>query len=400
MSAFSAGGEYADRAAFSLGLMAMDQGDAARAAEFFRKASGSVETGIRLQARLDLAQCSLKLGKPDDALSALEEDSGKRSFKDIYYSGRFLLAEALRMKGQYMESAAILKKLLVKKEYAETAMGELQTLVETALEHGTPPGKGLPGKFMELWDFAGVCLMQRERAGFVSKVATRLEGVDTGEFVAVSRWLTRNGNPEIKRQAARKLAVYYLQRGDGRRAALFFRQGGFAAGDENTLRLRAGIRYLNGDFKGAERDVLAIKNPSEGDLELLAKAIPLAKDFGAVNLVQKRLSKIAAPAALYLPVADAMYEKGMRAKALEYYNDAVAASAASKQGNRPGKGASGGGKALSPSDLKWALFRIQTLEKDPNGTLGDLAGEGGLMGRYAAARRLEEGVMASAEAAR
>ncbi|MDA8172587.1 MAG: hypothetical protein M0Z48_12255 [Nitrospiraceae bacterium] len=373
-------GEFARKAAYSLGLMAEGEGETALAAGLFRDASGSNETGIRLQALINLARCDLKLAKPDEALAALRGVGYSRSFEDLYYSGKFLLAEVLSMKGQYMRSAALLKGLLVKKAYAEAAMEALQNVMQTALDHAGPRENE---KFLEIWKFAGGCLMERKRAPFVFKAAARLEAVDIGEFVNINRWIVRNGDRGLGRQAAINLVAYYVRVKDGHEAAVYFRQAALPLKDESTLRLRAGIRYLNGDYKGAERDILSIKDLNEADMELLAEAMPRAGDFGAIELVEKRLQKSKmlspAPAALYLSLADAMYEKGFRAKALGYYRQAVGASASDK--NK---------KALPAQDLKWALFRAQSLEEDPKGALDSLEGQGGVMGRYAVARLDED----------
>ncbi len=371
------GGGFAANAAYSLGLIAEAQGGAAQAAGLFLKASDSGDAVLKSQALLGLARCDLKLARPDDAIAALTGVGFNRSHQDLYYSGKLLLAEALGMKGRYMEAAAVLKGLLLKKAYAEAAMGELQDVVETAREHMVSPGG-----FNELWKFAGGCLMERGRARFVFAAAQRLKPVDMGEFVDINRWVARNGDRQLARQAAGNLAAYYLSEKNGREAAAYFRQAALPPREDSTLRMRAGIRYLNGNYKGAERDLLSIKALSEEDLQMLARAIPRAKDFGAAGLAAKRLrtAKLAAPPALCLSIADAMYEKGDKAEALEFYRDAAG-------------GAAPGRQALSPQDLKWALFRLQGLEKDPKAALGSLEGHGGLMGRYAAARLDEDSLM-------
>ncbi|MDA8387934.1 MAG: hypothetical protein M0Z58_04615, partial [Nitrospiraceae bacterium] len=368
------GGQFAHRAAYSLGLIAKGQGDTALATRLFQTASGSAEPGTRLPALLALAGCQVKLGRPDDALAALGKADRIRSYGDPYRKGQLLMARAMLMKGQYMRPAAILKGLLVKKAYAEAAMGELQDIMESAVAH-----EKSQKKFLELWRIAGDCLMQPERAPLVFNAGERLKTTDAAEFVDTDLWVARNGDRKLRRLAAANLAVYYADEGDGRQAGIFFSKAGLPMKDVSTRRLRARVRYLNGQYMGALRDLLSIKDLSGADLDLLAKVIPGVKDARAIGLIEKRLQKqkTGAPAALYVALADAVYEMGQKAHALELYSEAAA---------RPAPA----GGALDSADLKWALFRIQSMAKDPGKSLSALQKQDGLMGRYAQARIEEE----------
>ena len=366
------GGRFSRRAACSLALIAEGQGDFDLAVGLFQKASGSADTETKLQALVGLARCSLKLGWPDVAIAALGSAARIHPYGNIYWKEQFLTARAMAMKGEYVRPATVLRGLLVQRAYAEDAMGLLQSLLEGALAHVKSPEK-----FAQFWHTACDCLMQRGRVALVFKAGERLKGVDDRDFVNIDLWVARNGDAKLRRLAAVNLAVYYAYAADGRNAAFFFGKSGLSLKDESTRRLRADIRYLNGNYNGALADLFSIKGKdlSGADLLLMSKVLPYVKDPRLVALVEKMAQKRkTVPAGLYLSLADALYGMGQKAKALEYYREAAAVE----------------GSVLAPEDLKWALFRIQSIAQDPARSLYTLAKQGGLMGNYAQARIEEE----------
>ena len=370
-------GQFSCRSAYSLGLIAEGEGDFNLAAGLFQKASGSTDTETRLQALVALARCCVNLGRPDGALAAIGKTANTRPYGDVYWKGQLLAAQAMAMKGEYVRPAAVLKGLLVKKAYARAAMGQLQGLLRGAVAHAVSTQK-----LVEFWRSTSDCLMQRGQAEPVFKAGEILKAAGVTDFVDIDRWVARNGDAKLRRLAAANLAVYYANEGDGQDAALFFSKAEFAL-NESTRRLRANIRCLNGDYRGALADLLSIKEKdlSGADLLLLARVLPHVRDARPVGLVEKMVQerKTAVPAGLYLALADAVYGiagKGQKAKALELYKEAAAGS-----GTAPN---------LSPADLEWALFRIQSMAKDPMNSLSALEKQGGLMGRYAQARIEEE----------
>ncbi len=369
-------GEYSHRASFLLGLIAAKEGSLREAASLFRDASGSSRSGLRYKALIDLAQCDLELDRTGRAIGLLKRVTQNLFGGKLRNDAFMLLAKAEAKDGNSIEAAEILKDLMMKKDYALQAADEMQKIIEDAMDNSA-------AVFPALWKVAGMSLTQPARAAFIFKAAGMLEASDIDQSAALYSWLVRNGSPRLKMEAARKLMGYYVARGKAREAAGLLRIARLAGHDDPTLRLKAGLYFLLGNYAVAQRALLSIKALSQQDLLLLAGTIGQTRDINAVRLVEKRMSKsnMDVPAALYLSMADASYAKGLKKQALQLYKQAYA-----------GRAASGGHAGLDAADLKWTLYRMQSLEKDPQTALDSLQNDGGLMARYAAARLLESEV--------
>lgn len=377
-------GEYSYKAYFSLGLMAMqEEKNLPVAASMFQMASGSAESELRNNAFLNLAQCELQLGRTDEAIGLLQDVIHNEFHTDLRSRSLLLMASAICTKNRFMEASAILKTLLLKKDYAVEAMNELQKLMELAMVRD-------PAGFAGIWKFAGETLIQPGRAPFIFKVAGELEHADIDQSVILYSWIARSGPPELKKEAARKLVAYYVATGNRAEAENYFKPAALAGHDDPTLRLKAGFFLLVENYGAAEKALLSIKDLSTEDLLLLSKLMPHIKwNARSLAFVEKRIGDSNVPAVLYVSLGDAAYAGNSKVKALEFYRLAYSeAGAGAKQKADPG---------LSEADLKWTLYRMQSIEGDPKNksTLDSLQNGGGLMGRYATARLQEMNVLVS-----
>ncbi|MDA8090831.1 MAG: tetratricopeptide repeat protein [Nitrospiraceae bacterium] len=364
-------GELSHRAFFSLGLIAMQEKGFSDAAVLFRKAAGSTRAGLKYKALLNLAQCDLELGRTDDAIESLKQITQNLFHGEAVNEALLLLARATAKKGRAVDAVNILKPLLIKKDYALQAVDELQKIMEEEMAND-------PAKFPVLWKLAGDALTQPARAAFIFKAAGQLEASDLERSMGLYAWLVRNGSPVLKMEAARKLTGYYVARGNGKEAWNFFKIAKLAGHDDPSLRLKAGVYFLIGHYPAAQTALLSVKEPSQDDLLLLARIIPHIRNVRSIGLIEKRIRNREVPAMLYVSLADSEYARGLKVQALELYKQAYKEAA-------PAPGHLG----LTAADVKWTLFRMQSLEKDPEEALGSLQSDGGIMGRYAAARLLE-----------
>ncbi len=368
-------GEFSHRAFFSLGIIAVQERRLSDAALLFRDASGSPQSELRYKALVSLAQCDLELGRTDEAIGILNQVVQNLFHGKTRDDGLLLLASALGKKGKPMEAATILKGLLMKKNYALQAADELQEIMEHTMGSD-------PAEFPALWNLADESLMQPARAAFIFKAALQLEAPDIGQAVSLYEWIVRNGSPALKMQAARKLIGHYVVTGNSTDIRKLLRLAKLAGHDDPTLRLKAGAFFLLQNYAGAQKVLLSVRLLTQEDLLLLARIIPHVRGHQPFGPIEKRIKDMEVPALLYMSLADSAFARGLKVQALELYKQAYSGAASAP-----------GHLGLTAPDVKWTLYRMQSLEQDPETALASLQSDGGLMGRYAAARQLETEVL-------
>jgi tetratricopeptide (TPR) repeat protein len=357
-----------EKAAISLGLIAMATKDHKTAIEKFTAAAASTDRHIQRQAILYRADAFVQTGRFDEAETALAEIRKSHPYGAEYDMAALMLARTYRAKGNLNGAVSLLKELIYRRTPSSAALDELDAiLVETRDRNA----------LLKLWTSAGRWLMESSRSSSLLKIAAGLR-YSGQPFLDLCAWLIKNGSDDVKSQARLMLADFHAEMGDAATAWGYLSRAKIKGENDDVLRIKVRAYLANKDELNAAHAIMAIRDLQDTDLLLLLDLMQSLKNKDleqALRFCSQTFAKEPAAPLVAVRFADVLYDAGRTKKALVYYQAAVA-------NINPGTS-----KQSRTADREWAQYRIAALAGGKTSLLAlqELQSSKGSLGRLAAA---------------
>jgi tetratricopeptide (TPR) repeat protein len=329
------------RAALSLGMIAIQEGQLESAVTYFNRAAESPERTVRREAVMKRAETHMRMGKYDEAQSALLEIRNSYPYGKQYDAASLLLAKLCRERGKFDEAVAILKTLIYRRTPLSAALDELESIMLEAKDRD-------PVAFVKLWNAAGRWLLDPSRSASLVKLAQGLR--HSGKpYLEIAAWLIKYGQEPAKADGRLMLADFYADMGDAAMASGYLKRAGSRGRSDEALRIWAKVYMAGNDPVKASEAILSIQQIRESDILQLFDTMRALKNIEKpVAFSKKTLKKTQVTAPTLVRFADILYDRGRTGDALAYYERAVAAKIGTK-------------KSTISADIEWAHYRISVL---------------------------------------
>jgi tetratricopeptide (TPR) repeat protein len=357
-----------EKAAISLGLIAMAARDHKTAIDRFTAAAGSTDRNVQRQAIMYRADAFMQTGRLDEAEAALAEIRRSHPYGADYDTAALLLVRTYKAKGNTSGAISLLKELIYRRTPSRAALDELEAMLAGTRDRN---------ELIKLWTGAGRWLMDPSRS---SSLVTIAEGLrHTGRpFLDLCAWLVKIGSDDTKTQARLLLADFYADMGDAATAWGYLNRARVKGESDAVLRIKAKAYLVDKNQLNAAHAIMAIRDLRDKDLLLLLDIIrPLKnKDLEqALRFCFQTFAKKPAEPLIAVRFADVLYDAGRAKEARAYYQAVVA-------DRRPGTP-----DASRTADKEWAQYRIAALTRGETSlqALQGLQSSKGSLGRLAAA---------------
>jgi tetratricopeptide (TPR) repeat protein len=357
-----------EKAAISLGLIAMATKDHKTAIQQFTAAAASTDRHIQRQAIMYRADAFMQNGRLDEAETALAEIRKSHPYGAEYDTAALMLARIYRAKGNLNGVASLLKELIYRRTPSSAALDELDAILVETRDRDA---------LLKLWTSAGRWLMESSRSSSLLKIAEGLR-YSGQPFLDLCAWLVKNGSDEVKSQARLLLADFHAEGGDAATAWGYLSRARVYGENDPVLRVKVKAYLANKDQLNAARAIMALRDLQDKDLLLLLDLIRSLKNKDleqALHFCFWTFAKESAAPLVAVRFADVLYDAGRTKEALVYYQAAVADI-------KPG--------TLNQSrtvDREWAQYRIAALTRGETSLLAlqELQSSKGTLGRLATA---------------
>ncbi len=356
------------RAAQGLGQLALEEANYNAAIIQFSIAAESPERTVRRDAILSRADAQMRMGKYDDAQSALEVIRNKYPYGKEADTALLMLVQLLRKKGKSAEALVLLKPLLYRQNPVGAALDDLEAMLLEAKDRD-------PKEFVELWTKSGRWLLEPSREQFIVNIAPALR-YEGKPFLDICVWLITYGSESGKSEGRLLLAGFYADLGDGATAENYLKRAKIKGHHDEVARVKAKISMVGMDFKNVSEAIMSIRDINETDLPYLLDAMNLLKNKKKETaFLEQVLRKKSVSSGILVSFADILFDAGQSLKALEYYRQATTAKTAPER------------KDGTAGDLEWAHYRIAVIAKGREGhdSLQAIQTAKNAMGRFAAA---------------
>ncbi|NTW67502.1 MAG: tetratricopeptide repeat protein, partial [Nitrospirae bacterium] len=357
-----------NKAAISLGLIAMATKDHKTAIEQFTAAAATTDRHIQRQAIIYRADALIQTGRPDEAEPALVQIRKSHPYGAEYDAAALMLARIYRAKGNLNGATSLLKELIFRRTPSSAALDELDAiLVETRDRNA----------LLKLWTGAGHWLMESSRSSSLLKIADGLRY--TGQpFLDLCAWLIKNGSDEVKSRARLLLADFHAEMGDAATAWGYLSRAKIKGENDDVLRIKVRAYLANKDQLNAAHAIMALRDLRDRDLLLLLDMMRSLrnKDLDqAIQFCSRTLAKESASPLVSVRFADVLFDAGRIKESLTFYQAAVADT-------KPGTP-----NQARTKDWEWAQYRIAALTRGNASLLAlqELQSSKGSLGRLATA---------------
>lgn len=348
----------------SLGKIALDEGDIERAIKLFNSALQSRDRELRRKAILYLADAYMRAGKQDEAISNLKDIRNNYPYGRDYDSAILMLSRLYRSSGKTEEAISVLKELVFRRSPNIEAINEFERIAIDTVEKDRED-------ILKLWKSIGNWLLDPSRSDSLIRISNGLR--PTGKpFIDISKWLLKYGTEEAKLKSRIALADFYADIGDASSAREYLNSienQGISKNDE-ALRVKAKVNFLNGDYQRAADAILSIKGIKESDINLLSEVISTVKyNRRAVEFYENAVNRLNAPVKAYIRLADILYDTGRKADAMKYYTSIISM----KQ------------TEISEEEMIWVNYRLSILSKgkDSDEAMGRATRGNSIVSRFA-----------------
>lgn len=357
-----------EKAAISLGLIAMATRDHKTAIERFTAAAASTDRKVQRQAIMYRADAFMRTGRLDEAEASLAEIRKVHPYGAEYDMAALLLARAYRARGNLNGAISLLKELIYRRTPLSAALDELDAILLETRDRDA---------LLKLWTSAGRWLMEPPRSASLLKIAEGLR-YSGQPFLDLCAWLVKNGSDDTKARARLLLADFHAEMGDAATAWGYLGRARIKEENDDVLRIKVKVYRANKDQMNAAQAIMAIRDPRDNDLLLLIDIMKSLRNKDLEKALQfcfRTFARKSAAPQVAVRFADVLYDAGGTKEALAYYQAAVA-------DGKPG--------TLSQSrtaDREWAQYRIAALGRGETSLLAlqELQSSKGSLGRLAAA---------------
>lgn len=312
-------GPYKDRAAMSLGLIAMEQSDAFNAIKKFESLNESKDRKIRVKALFNLHEAYMKAGRSDDAISTLKKIRTVYPDSSLYKTTLLKLSGLYRKEGKLRDSVPLLKELVYGKEPPLEVFNELESLLLEASKKSKKSADEY--ELVELWKEVGQWMLDESREDFLLEMTENLKH-EGKPFLDLAIWLMENASGNTRTRTAIYLADFFAGMGNPYVAGQYLGVAKYSSKlTDDILRVEAKIKYSEADPGLAFEKMKSMKRFKKNDLKLLGRIIlELKMSKGeARKLYEKRLNEQKWEAEDYIRLADMLLEDNKMNKALKYY---------------------------------------------------------------------------------
>jgi len=357
-----------EKAAISLGLIALAIKDHKTAIEKFTAAAASTDRTIQRQAIMHRAEAFMQTNRLDEAEASLVEIRKNHPYGAEYDTAALMLARTYRAKGNLNEAVSLLKELIYRRTPLNAALDELDAiLVETRDSDA----------LLKLWTSAGRWLMESSRSASLLKIAESLR-YSGRPFLDLCAWLLKNGSDDVKSQTRLLLADFHAERGDAATAWGYLNRARVKNENDVILRIKVKAYLANKDQMNAARALMAVRDLQDKDLLLLLSLMRSFKNKDLEQALQfcfRTFAKESAAPLVAVRFADVLYEAGKTKEALAYYQASVA------------DGKPGTLNQSRTADREWAQYRIAALSRGETSLLAlqELQSSKSSLGRFATA---------------
>lgn len=311
-------GPYRDNSRLSLGHIAMEESDTKEAIVNYRAAAKSSEREVRIEGLFHLSRALLEADRLEEAIVNLEIIRNNYINSGMYKETLLELSKLYKKGGKTKESVSLLKELVYGIHAPKEAFKEIEdVLLKT--------GEG--EEFVELWREVGQWMIDPTREDLLVQVSQKLRS-EGKSFIELSSWLVENGSKQVRGGAAVDLADYYIGIGSVEDARKYM---DVAVRSQVTsdalLRVEAKLFHSAGEYKPALEKIMKIEKFKSEDLDLVGSIITRLEKSDdrvkAVTFYETVLNSNEWAAEKYNRIADILYTRDEKNRALKYYNIAL-----------------------------------------------------------------------------
>lgn len=308
-----------EKAAVSLGLLALAEAKTDKAMALFTSALRSADRAVRRQAALQLAEAEIRLGKHAEAGARLQELMSNHPYTPERDQAILKLSDIYTRDGKQDEAMKVLKELIFRRYPVKEALDQVVVILRQVHE------KKETEKLAAIWKSAGQWLLDNSREKFLIEMAGALKGTGRPQL-DILRWLTKNGSEDSSGRALVELASFYADLGDTARAREYLGKIRNRKGlEDEILRLDAKALLLEKNYAAAAVKFGMLRKYRPEDLRPFGIALSgspaAAKVFARF---EKAVAEAGGDAATLTVLADVAYLLGKLKEANKYYRAALA----------------------------------------------------------------------------
>ncbi|NOY38738.1 MAG: tetratricopeptide repeat protein [Nitrospirae bacterium] len=305
-----------ERAYLGLGLIEYARNNMESAEMYLKKASESPDRVIRRQALLNLGRTLISIDQKDRAIEYLKTLQRDYAYTPESEKALLLLAGLMRKRKDYLQAEKYLREILFGRKPLKAALNELDTLVNESIKNDT-------SAFRDIWNNSGQWLYEPSREDTLLNVAEALRN-SGGDFIRVYTYLTENGSKTIRAKSLSQLAIFFSRLSDVERVEeLVTNLEKLNRGSDEILRARAWLYYLKEKKSRAFSEITRISHPVNDDIDLLWRVKEGAPSVMTFIKNYKTMSRAAGVPLKYTETGRLLTDKGMRQKAIKYFNLAL-----------------------------------------------------------------------------
>jgi len=314
-----------DLAAVGLGEIASSESRNDEAMRLFGGVLSSTDRKVRRVALLRMADMEAAAGKTREASARLEEIVAKYPHSREHDEAILRLARLRAKAGEEASALSLFTKLVLRSSpLRKEALDGIEAILLAARGSGA-------ARFVGLWNAGGRWLMDTSREASLVVIAGSLQGTGT-PYLELVRWLSRYGTGSVRARFLTLLAQECAAAGDaaGIRECLKSLKE-MNARDEEILRVEAGLKFAEKDYRGAAGSLLSLRKVEERDVGMLVETLPYAEDPGkAMSVLEAAVFRHGGDPLALTRLADALFDAGRKADAVRYYRMAAERDPASE----------------------------------------------------------------------
>ncbi len=315
-------GPYKDKAAITLGIIAMKEANMDEAFRNLRAASRTLDKTISAEALFNLSLALIKDGRFQDAANTLEEIRHRHMESRFYKDTLLVLSKLMAREGKTKNALYMLKELIYGKQPPAEAFNEIEKIILASDMKGTEEGLST----VEIWKEVGQWMVDERREDFLVKVAEKLRH-NGRPFITLCDWLIENASARSRGHAALGLADYYISIGNADMSESYITIASKALDPGDAiLRVAARIDESRGMIPETLQKIVQIHEPDSDDIRFLADVLMDYKEWSsepvmaAIQYFEDIVRTAGCDAETCLSLADITYASGMDEKALYYYD--------------------------------------------------------------------------------